>query len=138
MQIALSVTFAEPGEASTFMTALADALVKMKAAFTAAVPDLPAPPSVAEAPRKRGRSSKAGEPTPAVEPALDFDGPAAGPAAPVPTIEEIRTAGNELATAKGGNAVLEILKKYGVQRYPQLPEDRRAEALADLKRALEG
>jgi hypothetical protein len=144
MQISLTANFSDAGEASTFMSALAEALTNLKAAFKAVVPIEPAaaePAAPAGKPKRGpGRAPKAAEPA-AAEPAVDEfnfddDPPAAAPA--TVTVDDLRAVGNKLSAAHKPHVVANVLKEYGVARYSGIPQDKRAEALAKLQKEAEG
>lgn len=63
--------------------------------------------------------------------------PAAEPEAPALDYSEVKQAVVALVTAKGPDAVREVLSKYNVASAKDLPQDRWVACLEDLRKALE-
>ena len=76
--------------------------------------------------------------TAAVKPAEPKSAPveAAAPAeTKTPTIDQLQAVGRKIALSGKVEQLKAVLDKYGAQKLPEIPEERRAEALADLEAA---
>lgn len=89
--------------------------------------EVPSPPPAPEAPPVVVEEPVAPVPAPRVTPQV---------AAPVPTADEARTALEEVFNTKGVQAALDVLARFGVKRGRDIPEDQRAQMIADCKAAL--
>lgn len=78
-------------------------------------------------PAKKAKAEKAPEPAKAEEPAAD---------AKVYSYQEAATAITKLASSKGRDAAVSLLKKFGVAKGPELKPDQYAAVVAEAEKAL--
>ena len=91
------------------------------------------PPATPTSKPRGGKKNKAPEPT---APQVQVPTPQTqGPEHPVPTFEELKVFGNELAQKLGPRAgeIFQALQKYGVERFSMLPAEHYAAYFADLQ-----
>ena len=92
---------------------------------------------MAEAPTPAPAAAKPAKAA-AAKPAKTKSAPAeaAAPAeTKTPTIDQLQAVGRKIALSGKVEQLKAVLDKYGAQKLPEIPEERRAEALADLEAA---
>ena len=95
---------------------------------------------MAEAPAPAPAKTAAAKPakTAAAKPVAPKSAPAEAPASAepkAPTLDQLQAVGRKIALSGKAEQLKAVLDKYGAQKLPEIPEERRAEALADLEAA---
>lgn len=115
-------------------------IASTEGAAAVSVPTSPAAEAQPEGERRKRRTKAEMEAARAAEAQTETSEQPVEAAPELVTLDMLRTIGNQVAQKISGPKVLEILQQFGsnVKRYPDIPEDKRGEALAKFKQALAG